>query len=177
MGQRIFLTGLRASGKTALGRALAVAVDGDWRDTDEEAEHLLGMSIAACVAARGWPTFRACERRVLERLCREEPSGVLVVSTGGGIVLDAANRARMRAAGRVFFLDAPVDVLACRLRDDPRHPRRPPLAPGQPPDPVAEMAALRAQRLPWYREAAHRQLDATLPLPELVRLIREDCGL
>ena len=47
MGQRIFLTGLRASGKTALGRALAVAVDGDWRDTDEEAEHLLGMSIAA----------------------------------------------------------------------------------------------------------------------------------
>lgn len=177
MGQRIFLTGLRASGKTVLGRALAMAVGGDWRDTDEEAERLLGMSIAACVAARGWPAFRACECRVLEELCRPKPSGVLVISTGGGIVLDAGNRARMRAAGRVFFLDAPVDVLARRLRGDPRHTQRPPLAPEQASDPVAEMAALRAQRLPWYREAAHRQLDATLPIAELVRLIREDCGL
>ena len=177
MGQRIFLTGLRASGKTVLGRALALAVGGGWRDTDEEAESLLGMSIAACVAARGWPAFRACESRVLEELCREEPPGALVISTGGGIVLDAANRARMRAAGRVFFLDAPVDVLVRRLRGDPRHTQRPPLVPGLAPDPVAEMAALRTQRLPWYREVAHQQLDATLPVPELVRLIREDCGL
>ncbi|HCF06377.1 MAG TPA: hypothetical protein DEU72_09140, partial [Desulfomicrobiaceae bacterium] len=67
--KNIVLVGLRASGKTTVGRLLAERLACPFVDTDDLVEADLGMSIADFVAAHGWPAFRAAEEAAVERAC------------------------------------------------------------------------------------------------------------
>ena len=121
----IYLVGPRACGKTTLGKALSEVLDVPYCDTDHHLCERLGMDVATMVERWGWEGFRSRESESL-RLASEELAGRGVVATGGGMVLAEANRRYMREHGRVFFLSAPVEVLAARLR------RTPPSAPASP---------------------------------------------
>ena len=119
----IYLVGPRACGKTTLGKALSEVLDVPYCDTDHHLCERLGMDVATMVERWGWEGFRSRESESL-RLASEELAGRGVVATGGGMVLAEANRRYMREHGRVFFLSAPVEVLAARLplyRDAAHH--------------------------------------------------------
>lgn len=165
----VFLIGPRASGKTSLGRPLAARLAGEFLDLDAMAVEKAGCTIADLVACKGWEAFRHLESQLLQGLCRRGLTGSLerplVAATGGGAVLDAANRALMRRHGRVLWLDAPVPVLEARLRADLAPDQRPSLT-GD--DPVAEAGRIAREREPLYRECAHHRLDASLPLAALL---------
>ncbi|HET8679233.1 MAG TPA: 3-dehydroquinate synthase [bacterium] len=107
------------SGKSEVGAAVARRLG--WRliDTDAEIVAREGRSIAAIFREGGEARFRAIEEDVLRDITRRTQA---VIATGGGAVLSSANRRRMKRAGPIVYLKAPVDVLLARLGDDPGRP-------------------------------------------------------
>lgn len=106
---------MMGSGKSTVGRLLASDARA-FIDLDARVERLYGVSIAEMFATSE-PHFRTRERRALETLTREPAfaSSSAVVATGGGVVLDPANRELMRQTGTVVLLEVPVPVLVERL--------------------------------------------------------------
>jgi shikimate kinase/3-dehydroquinate synthase len=108
----LYLTGFMGSGKSTLAQALASALHRPCVDLDAELERHFGMPIAAVFHTRGEAAFRQQESALLRRLARRQR---LVVATGGGAPVAAANRATMRASGRIIFLQADPARLRERL--------------------------------------------------------------
>lgn len=151
----VFLIGYRGCGKTEVGRALAALLEREWVDMDAELERRFGRSIAVHVAQAGWGSFRRAERLLLRELCTREG---LVVSTGGGVCVDAENVAAMRRSGRVVWLCAAPETVAERIAADPATAaQRPALRPGQ--DALSEIRAILAERTPRYAQAADLRID------------------
>jgi len=147
---RITLIGYRGSGKSTVARRLAETLGCDWLDADTELERREGCTIAEFIRTRGEPAFRDAEAEILDELLTR-CAGVL--ATGGGVVLRAENRARLRQAGRpVVWLRVTAGVARERLAADPATQDRRPALLGT--DPLAEVAAAIAAREPVYRETA-----------------------
>jgi shikimate kinase len=156
----IFLVGYRGTGKTTVARLLAEKLGWAWVDADELLEGRHGRSIRAIFAEEGEPGFRDKEAAILEELCRGQR---LVVATGGGVVLRAENRQRMRAAGKVIWLDADAQTIWERLQLDPTTAeRRPALTVGG----LAEITEMLRVRDPLYEECMDISLDTAGRSPE-----------
>lgn len=149
----LFLIGPRGSGKSTVAKILGKKLHCLVQDADTIATTLAGMSVADLVAGKGWPAFREVEHKALAEAAGKGG----IIATGGGIVLSPENRELMRREGLVFYLSAPPQVLAQRLMRNPRPDLRPALTTL---DPVAEMAAVLAERDPLYRTTAHHIVDA-----------------
>lgn len=151
--QRVALVGLRASGKTTIGRELARLAGRTVRDADDELAAEAGMPAAEVLRREGEAAFRVREAQVAARLLRDD--AVFVVSLGGGAVLDPGTRELLRRPCTLtVLLHAPLDVLAARICSSPVD--RPALTPL----PLAhELAALWRVREPLYQEVADLVLD------------------
>ncbi len=123
----VFLVGPMGSGKSAVGRQLAQRLALEFIDSDDEIESRTGVDIAYIFEREGEAGFRQREAEVIDAITRRD--GVLV-STGGGAILDAGTRERLRARGHVVYLRTSVDQQLARTRrsndrpllnnDDPR---------------------------------------------------------
>jgi len=152
---RITLIGYRGSGKSTVARRLAEKLGCDWLDADVELERREGCTIAEFIRTRGEPAFRDAEAAILDELLAR-CEGVL--ATGGGVVLRADNRVRLRQAGRpVVWLRVQAGVARERLASDPVTLDRRPALVGT--DPLAEIAAAIDAREPLYRETADLIVD------------------
>lgn len=107
----IYLTGFMGSGKSTAGQLLAVRMRRKFIDTDSEIERRKGMEVTEIFKQYGESAFRELEKELLGELSLKTD---LVVATGGGMVLNQQNVERMKE-GVMFYLKAPVDVLAARL--------------------------------------------------------------
>ena len=141
----LFLIGMPGSGKSTLGRLLAKRLDKHFYDADVELEQRLGVSIAVIFELEGEPGFRDREEIVVAE-CVEQVNAVL--ATGGGAVLRAGNRQRLKQNGTVLYLHASPEILWERTR---RGKHRPLL---QAPDPFQRLKELYEVRDPLYRETA-----------------------
>jgi len=169
-GDSVFFVGLRASGKTTLGRLAAERLHLPFVDTDQLLVQRAGKSIAEIVEARGWDEFRRLETETL----REVAGKPLVVSTGGGIVLAQENRELIKAGGPAFYLMATTLTVVDRLTRNMDPASRPPLTEL----PLTEeMGALREERDPLYLEVAKFVLRAEEPLEELLAEVEEKMRL
>ncbi len=146
----IFLVGMMGAGKTTLGRALAQRLGREFVDSDRELVERTGVSVATIFEIEGEEGFRRRESTLLAELARQEGS---VIATGGGVVLDEANRRLMHETGTVVYLRARLESLWERTRHDAS---RPLLATA---DPRARLAQLLEAREPLYRECAHVTVD------------------
>ena len=142
----IFLVGPMGAGKTTIGRRLAQALNRDFADSDREIERRTGVSIPLIFEMEGEAGFRAREKAIIADLTRQ--SGI-VLATGGGGVLDPANRLCLTERGFVIYLKTSVDE---QLRRTGRDANRPLL---QTPDPRARLEELLKIRDPLYREVAN----------------------
>jgi shikimate kinase len=150
MSRNLGLSGMMGAGKTTVGRVVAERLGRRLADTDREIERWTGRTIADIVAQDGEGTLRELERRVVSELARQAD---LVMSLGGGVILDDRNVADLRASGVIVLLDVPTAVLAERLgveagtrpllRDDAGRP-----------DVAARLAVLWRDREAEYRAAA-----------------------
>ena len=147
----LFLVGLMGAGKTTLGRQLARRLDKRFVDADHELEARLGVSIPTIFEIEGEDGFREREESIIDELTRM--SGV-VLATGGGAVLRAASRARLRDNGTVLYLHAEPETLWQRLRNS-RH--RPMLHAADPRNRLVELYRLRD---PLYREVASHVVES-----------------
>lgn len=121
MHTRIYLTGFMGSGKSAVGPLVARLLGYTFLDLDRVIEEETGLPVAALFRMHGEAAFRHEERRAVERIAGLDR---VVVSLGGGVVVDPALRARLLETGRLVCLSAPMDVLVERLS---RHPERRPM--------------------------------------------------
>jgi shikimate kinase len=155
------LIGYRATGKTTLARLLAGRLGWPWIDADVEIERRAGKSIAQIFAEEGEPAFRDREAEVIAALCRGDR---LVLAAGGGVPLREANRAALRAAGKVVWLTArPETILRRMTADASTAARRPNLTAH---GPLQEIMHLLAVREPLYREIADLVIDTENRPPE-----------
>lgn len=143
MKRNIFLTGFSATGKTTVGREAARLLGWRFVDLDEDIEAAAGKSIDAIFAADGEAHFRALESQALLMACAREGQ---VVSTGGGIVMSAANRKAMSDNGVVVCLEAAPETIYARVRAQSEGAgavARPMLAAD---DPMRRIRVLKSQR-------------------------------
>jgi shikimate kinase/3-dehydroquinate synthase len=150
----VFLVGLMGAGKTTIGRMLARRLGKRFIDSDHEIEARTGASIPWIFEIEGEPSFRRREAEVIRDLTAQNG---IILATGGGAVLDPANRALLAGRGTVIYLRASVQSILQRTA----HDRNRPLL--QTADPRKRLEELTAQREPLYREIAHLVIDTGRP--------------
>jgi len=142
----IYLIGMMGAGKTTVGRLLAQALHYTFIDCDTELERRAGVRIATMFELEGEAAFREREAMLLEELTARSD---IVLATGGGVVLRAENRARLRERGLVIFLDASASEIARRTQHDVGRPLL------QVADRQARIETLLQERGPLYLATAH----------------------
>jgi shikimate kinase len=158
--QNVFLIGYRGTGKTTVAACLARRLDWPWIDADAHLERIAGRTIRELFASEGEAGFRLRESAVLEELCRRKNH---IIATGGGVVLAAGNRERLKQSGRVIWLTADPETIRRRIESDPSTAaRRPVLSVGG----LAEIEQLLTVREPWYRACADLIVETTDRSPE-----------
>jgi len=165
----VILTGFMGTGKTTVGKKLADQLGYDFVDTDQLIESRIGMSIASYFREHGEPAFRALESAIARELA--DRSGV-VISTGGRLMLDAANAAALSKTGRVFCLVATPEEILQRVSND-THVR--PLL--QVPNPLENIVELLQERETGYRRFSQFKTSEKLPLAiasELAEFVQGD---
>ncbi|SFJ07677.1 shikimate kinase AroL [Planctomicrobium piriforme] len=159
----ITLIGYRGTGKTTVGAALAQRLGWEFLDLDPEIERQAGLSIAEIFAIHGEPHFRQLESEFLAAALQRTN---IVLSPGGGAVLNPLNRQAMQAAGPVVWLHAPVETIISRLENDPATQGRRPSLTGT--DVVAEVNEVLQRRLPIYQAAASQVIATDNRTPEQI---------
>lgn len=142
--RRIVLIGLSGGGKSAVSKAIARRLHWERIDTDDLIEAAAGREISRIFADEGEPAFRARERAAVAEAATHHR---VIIATGGGVVLDPANRAALWQDAFVVHLDAPPAALVRRMAASKRGAASRPLLAG---DPLARLEALRDQRAPLY---------------------------
>ena len=143
--RNIFLIGPMGSGKTAVGRHLARLFRLTFHDSDADIEAKTVVDIPFIFEKEGEAGFRSRERESIDRLTRLES---IVLATGGGAVIDPANRASLAERGVVVYLVTSVDQQIERTR----HARHRPLLHDT--DPEQRLKELMGRRAAFYAEIA-----------------------
>ena len=178
--ERIFLIGYMGSGKTTVSKLLSAKTGAACVDMDQEIEKAEGMPIRKLFIKFGEHEFRNKESELLDKLChvksavdllageetgeqkvldkvskyeafahRTEP---LIVSCGGGVILDDLNRQILNRQYTIF-LEADPKTLFLRVSGDANRP----LAYMDIPDEAERLSRFIDQykkRAPLYKEAA-----------------------
>ncbi len=114
-GGNIVLTGFSYTGKTKVGVEVAKKLGWKFVDIDDEIVRISGKSVAEIFSQDGEARFRDLESKVLERVCQGTN---VVIATGGGAIMSAANREMMMASGVVICLEAkPVTIYQRLVKD------------------------------------------------------------
>lgn len=167
--RNITLVGFMGTGKTTVGRILADKLGYRFIDVDEEIEREQGVSITHIFSEMGEPYFRQLERVMIKTLSLREG---LVISAGGGAVVDESNIEAMKQGGTLVCLTAGPDEIMKRVGKSNNRPLL------QVPDPMAKIMELMSKREPFYRKADF-MVDTTMMTAEEVAgvVIRLTAGI
>jgi shikimate kinase len=157
VGRVVLLIGMMGAGKSTVGRAIAARTGWPYVDNDELVRQATGREAPEVAAAGGEAALRAAESDALGRALALQPPAVAGVA--GGVVLSPADRERLLAAGGVVWLRASLTTLAERVGSGEGRA-------WLQSDPEAALAALAAEREPYYAEVADAIVDVDDLTPE-----------
>lgn len=155
----LYLVGFMGTGKSTVGRLVAQKLEFALLDSDHEIEQRQGKTIPDIFAGEGEPAFRAMERRFIEE---GHPAERVVVSCGGGLVVQPGMLALLQSKGVVVCLHASLETILARTA---RQRNRPLL---NVEDPEERVRTLYAAREPVYRKSGTMILTDGRPLNEIV---------
>lgn len=138
-----------------MGKRLASRMERRFVDTDDLIESEKGQ-ISDIVKSHGWDYFRTLEKRMIERVSKEDN---LVIALGGGAVLDPDNIVHLERNGLIIWLKADREVLRKRMDQDPRTIVSRPTLTGN--GAIEELEEMIAYRDPFYDKASKIQLDTS----------------
>ena len=173
---RIILVGYMGSGKTTVGRQLAMALGLSFYDLDWYIEMRYRRSVAQIFRESGEEGFRQLERNMLHEVAEFEN---IVLSCGGGTPCFFDNMSYMNSLAETVYLKARPDVLAAHLRMG--KVVRPLIQGKNEEELLAYIEDSLRQREPYYSQARHT-LDVSLldnydKVQTSVRLLRELLGV
>jgi shikimate kinase len=115
----VYLTGMMGSGKSVTGASLARILNWEFVDLDKRIERAKGSTIAEIFTREGEAAFRDIEEQALAAVSREHNH---VVATGGGVVTRTKNLHVMQHRGRIVYLQATLETLWSRVKDQKERP-------------------------------------------------------
>jgi 3-dehydroquinate synthase len=154
MSELLILAGFMGTGKTTLGQLCARELGYEFIDADVEIERRYGMSIPQFFTEKGEAAFRQVEAALVQELITRKRA---VIATGGGMIVDAANRQALLGAGVCVGLTATPEAILSRVDASTR-----PMLRGD--DVRARVTELLKERAPAYREL-HYSVDTSSRSP------------
>ena len=151
-----------ATGKTAVGKALAKKKKWQFIDLDDLIELREKRTISDIFAKDGEPYFRRVEKRVLKEVVKEKK---FVVACGGGIVLDEDNIRIMKEMGKIVCLSANPEVILKRTQGTCQRPLL------NVENPKEKIKLLLKFRAPFYAQADYTIDTSKLSAEEVVAKI------
>lgn len=113
VGNSLILVGMPGAGKSTIGVLLAKELVKEFIDTDLLIQLHEGKSLQDIVIDHGYQRLRDVEEQVL----LDADYMNHVIATGGSVVYSDAGMAQLKRAGRVVFLDVPLEELQRRVHN------------------------------------------------------------
>ncbi len=168
MVMNIVLCGMMGVGKTSVGIQIAKLTGRRWFDTDVVISDRHGK-ISDIFEYYGEAHFRALETDVVRELIKLDG---LVISTGGGLVLQPENSEMLKQNGVIVFLRAGFETLISRVRADESRPLLKDT--GRTAETLGQLLSVRT---PIYEHVADRIVDTDgKTVEEVAREILALCG-
>lgn len=145
----VVLCGMMGVGKSTVGIKVAELMKRSWIDTDTVISNRYGR-INDIFEYYGEAHFRNLETQVVEEYYEKDG---LVISTGGGLVLNRDNAEKLKKKGKIFFLQASLDTLLTRITGGER-----PLL-GRTEGTKERLEKLLNDRMPVYRYVADYAIE------------------
>jgi len=153
----VLLVGMMGAGKSTVGRAIAERTGWSYVDNDELVKRATGRTPPEVLAAGGEKALRAAESEALR--CAVSLRSPAVAGVPGGVVLDRADRDRLRSAPGVVWLRARPDTLIRRVGSGAGRS-------WLQPDPATAITRLAAARETYYAEVANAIVDVDDRTPQ-----------
>ena len=108
----VYLVGFMGSGKSTIGRRLALDLGWIYADLDDDIESAQGRTIGAIFEKDGEAAFRRIEAEALRaRVWRIQGGTATVLALGGGAFAQETNRVTIKNNGVSIWLDCPLETL------------------------------------------------------------------
>lgn len=156
--RNIVLIGMPSSGKSTIGGILSNLLKMPLFDTDEHIFKMTGKTPADIINREGEAAFRRIESKVIADISVKNHC---IIATGGGAVTVDGNIIRLKANGKVYYIDRPVDLLKS--------------TPDRPLSSSAEaLKNLYDKRKDLYKNAADLTVKNDAGINEAAEIIRKD---
>jgi len=109
----IYLAGFMGSGKSTIGPIVANSLGWNFADLDKVIEKKLNKKIGDIFAEKGETDFRKLEREILKEISLPEN---MIISLGGGTIVNQKIIDFMKSKGKIIFLEASPESFYKRLR-------------------------------------------------------------
>ena len=147
----LVITGFSGTGKSLVAMDVALRLNWDFLDTDDEIVKQTGKPIVEIFRHDGEGKFRELERETIRKACQQRQT---VIAIGGGAIVDPQNYELLAQIGLIVCLEAKPETIYERLfREAARSPGtevRPLLATD---NPLERIRQLKASRQPHYAKA------------------------
>ncbi|MFC2102537.1 shikimate kinase [Bacteroidota bacterium] len=164
---RLYLIGFMASGKSWLGKELALASGLDFIDTDELFEERYRITILDFFSKYSEGLFRAFEQEILRETASLENT---IISTGGGIPCFFDNMDFILASGQSIYLRMQAHELVTRIKGIKK--QRPLLKEIDPSNMESAITNKLKEREPYYLRANYVFDGPDYPLEEILSMLQ-----
>jgi len=148
----LIITGFSGTGKSLVAMEVALRLNWDFLDTDDEIVKQTSKPIAEIFRQDGEARFRKLERETIRKACQRKQT---VIAIGGGAIVDPKNYELLAKTGLIVCLEAKPETIYERLfreaASNPDREVRPLLAVD---NPLERIRQLKASRQPHYAKAA-----------------------
>jgi shikimate kinase len=163
---RIYLVGFMGSGKTAVGKKLALRLNYNFADLDKKIESIYKLSIPDIFSKYDEHTFRQLEHEVLKQTLELSNT---VIATGGGTPCFYNNMELILQNGISVYLKLHPHSLALRLLKS--HQKRPLILNKKPEDLEQFITDKLSEREPFYNRSDIIVKGENLEVSSIVELI------